>query len=186
MRGVLRLTRGLRELVRERVAVERGGVELIKASQAAREAVRELERFTAAQGRRRSPVQGPLPPVPATMPGPLELDLRPYFRQAGRAFQPRVAAALAAAGFQDEARRIARASLLRVRRSGYGVKVHELGQVLTWVTRGTKERRRRKDGASTGAIRGRGRVAIPSPNLNELAAGVARLARRAFEAWQPR
>lgn len=129
------------------------------------------------------------------------LDLRKLFREMGREERDKFVKALAAklgamkkgarffksrGGDVTERKALLRtlrsAKALRIARWGWVVRYHLPGQLLTWLQRGTKVRKR-KDGRTTGRLRALG-VPYPETNLATLATRAMDQIASLFRQWQ--
>lgn len=111
--------------------------------------------------------------------------LRPLFRRHAKQDVADFAQALEGAGLvrTGELVRRARALKPKIRRWGYQVPFHLAGQLVTWLTRGTADRTKRKTGQRVGRVQAR---PLPNPDeerAQELAAELEGVVAGAFEAW---
>lgn len=111
--------------------------------------------------------------------------MRPLFRRHGKQDVADFAQALEQAGFvrTGELVRRARALKPKVRRWGYQVPFHLLGQVVTWLTQGTTDRKKRSTGQRVGRVRARPLQLRDEERAQELAEGLEAEAARAYESW---
>lgn len=111
--------------------------------------------------------------------------LRPLFRRHAKQDVADFAKALEGAGLVRTGELVRRARSLKpkVRRWGYQVPFHLLGQLVTWLTRGTVERAKRKTGQSTGRLQARPLPDRDEERAQELADELEGVVGSAFEAW---
>ena len=120
-----------------------------------------------------------------------KFDLRPTFRRHGKKLQEKYAAAISAVGGGSLPQEIKSSKLLKIKRWGFVLQVHKLGQKLTWLVRGTKNPRVRVFPAPGGGVltASKGQRPRPihvKPDEEALARDVEKEAEKQFGAWDRR